>query len=102
MLAAVNLLSTPSSLPKSRLPGALDVPIRPSSSMPPREAFPTHILAVTSSKATPSNPTTPTAASFAAQAQHASSTIVPLYPTHSLVLAVHCTLLPTQIGRAHV
>lgn len=95
MIAAVNLLSYPSSLPKSRLPSSMDVPLRPSPSSPAASAFPTHILAISSSKSSPSSPSTPTAASFAAQAQQASTTIVPLYPTHSLVLAAHCTLLPT-------
>lgn len=94
MLAAVTLLSIPSSLPKSRLPSSVDAPLRPTASVPPSASFPTHILAVSSSKTSPSSPSTPTASSFAAQAQQASSTVVPLYPTHSLVLAAHCTLLP--------
>ncbi|KAI0696538.1 hypothetical protein BC835DRAFT_1271759 [Cytidiella melzeri] len=72
MLAAVHLLSIPSSLPKSRLPSSLDAPVRPSSNTPPSSAFPTHLLAQMSS----------------------SSATSPLYPTHSLVLAAHCTLLP--------
>ncbi|KAI0826107.1 hypothetical protein BC629DRAFT_1275872 [Irpex lacteus] len=94
MLAAVNLLSIPSSLPKSRLPSSLDAPVRPSANSPPSSAFPTHLLAVSSSKSSASMPATPTAASFAAQQSAASSATAPLYPTHSLVLAAHCTLLP--------
>ncbi|KAF7798130.1 hypothetical protein EIP86_009345 [Pleurotus ostreatoroseus] len=94
MIAAVTLLSIPSSLPRSRLPPTVDAPLRPTASVPPSASFPTHVLAVSSSRSSPSSPSTPTAASFAAQAQQGSSTIVPLYPTHSLVLAAHCTLLP--------
>jgi len=94
MLAAVNLLSIPSSLPKSRLPSSLDAPVRPSSSAPSSSAFPTHLLAVSSSKSSASMPATPTASSFAAQQMSTSSATCPLYPTHSLVLAAHCTLLP--------
>ncbi|PSS34229.1 hypothetical protein PHLCEN_2v1739 [Hermanssonia centrifuga] len=94
MIAAVNMLSIPSSLPKSRLPASLDAAVRPTSYPSSSLVFPTHVLAVSSSKSSPSSPSTPTAASFAAQAQMPSSATVPLYPTHSLVLAAHCTLLP--------
>lgn len=92
MIAAVNLLSIPSSLPKSRLPSSLDASLRPTSRMPSSSAFPTHLLAVSSSKSSASVPNTPTVASFAAQM--ANSSLCPLYPTHALVLATHCTLLP--------
>ncbi|CAL1709713.1 unnamed protein product [Somion occarium] len=94
MLAALSLMSVPSSLPKSRLASNLDVPLRPANPMPSSTAFPTHILAISSSKSSPSSPTTPTVASFAAQAVSAGSATVPLYPAHALVLAAHCTLLP--------
>ena len=93
MIAAVNLLSIPSSLPKSHLPSSLDAPVRPSSSAPSSAAFPTHLLAVSSSKGAPSTPNTPTVASFAAQM--AASHTCALYPTHSLVLAAHCAALPS-------
>ncbi|GBE83521.1 hypothetical protein SCP_0505750 [Sparassis crispa] len=91
MLAALKLLSIPSSLPRSRLPPIIDVPVRPTSHSPSSSAFPTHILAISSSKSA-SSPNTPTAASFA---QYTSTpATAPLYPTHALVLATHCTLLP--------
>ena len=93
MLAAVNLLSIPSSLPKSHLPSSLDAPVRPTSHPPPSASFPTHLLAVSSSRSAPSTPNTPTVASFAAQM--ASSNTCTLYPTHSLVLAAHCAALPS-------
>lgn len=89
----MNLLSIPSSLPKSHLPSTLDAPVRPSGPHAPRSAaYPTHILAVSSRTSSGSSPTTPTAASFAAQM--ASSHTCTLYPTHSLVLAAHCASLP--------
>lgn len=94
MIAAVNLLSIPSSLPKSHLPSALDALVRPTSSAPASASFPTHILAVTSSKPSASSPTTPTAASFAAAQAQAAHTAM-LYPAHSLVLAAHCANLPS-------
>ncbi|EKM56666.1 uncharacterized protein PHACADRAFT_253918 [Phanerochaete carnosa HHB-10118-sp] len=94
MVAAVNLLSIPSSLPKSHLPSALDAPVRPSPSAPASASFPTHVLAVTSTKPSSSSPTTPTAASFAAAQAQSSHTAI-LYPTHSLVLAAHCANLPS-------
>ena len=94
MLAALSLLTIPSSLPKSRLASSLDAPLRPTQNTPSSQAFPTHILAISSSKSSPSSPSTPTVASFAAQVATASSVTVPLFPTHALVLAAHCTLLP--------
>jgi hypothetical protein len=70
----------PSSMPKSHLPASLTVPVCPSSSTPP--SFPTHVLALSSSKPTSSNET------------------LPLFPVHSLVLASHCALLP-KLPAAH-
>jgi hypothetical protein len=93
MITAVNLLSIPTSLPRSHLPASLSAAVRPSRSMPNAAAFPTHVLAVSSTGA-PSSPTTPTVASFAAQMASGSSGCA-LYPTHSLVLAAHCVKLPS-------
>ena len=94
MLEALKLLPLPSSLPRARLTTTMDVAVRPANPMPSSNSFPTHILAITSSKSSPSSPTTPTVASFAAQSAASASVTVPLYPAHALVLAAHCTLLP--------
>lgn len=94
MLAALNLLTFPSSLPRSHLTSTMDIPVRPANPMPSSNAFPTHVLAITSSRSSPSSPTTPTVASFAQQAVAGQYVTVPLYPAHALVLAAHCTLLP--------
>ncbi|KAI0080378.1 hypothetical protein K474DRAFT_1682578 [Panus rudis PR-1116 ss-1] len=94
MLSAVSLLTLPGSLPKARLPATLEAAVRPTSNLPSSNAFPTHLLAISSSKSSPSAPSTPTVASFQAQLAAASSATVPLYPAHALVLATHCTLLP--------
>ena len=94
MRRALSLLSIMSSLPKSHLPPFLDVPIMPSSNPPDSNDFPTHLLAISSSRSAPSLPNTPTVASFAAQVAAASAATVPLYPTNALVLAAHCTSLP--------
>ncbi|KAK7683793.1 hypothetical protein QCA50_013169 [Cerrena zonata] len=67
MLAALNLLTLPSSLPRSHLTNTLDVAVRPANPMPSSNAFPTHVLAISSSRSSPSSPTTPTVASFAVQ-----------------------------------
>ncbi|KZT64450.1 hypothetical protein DAEQUDRAFT_769685 [Daedalea quercina L-15889] len=91
MLSALSLITYPTSLPKARLPPTIDVPVRPTASSPPR-AFPTHMLAVSSSRGSPSQPNTPTAASFLAS--NSPTTTVPLFPAHALVLAAYCTLLP--------
>ncbi|KAG6860533.1 hypothetical protein C0995_010104 [Termitomyces sp. Mi166 len=75
MLAGISALAPshiPSSMPRSRLPHSLNVPLRtPSTSQP---SYPTHLLAVISSK----NP----------------SDMATLLPVHSLVLASHCAQLP--------
>ncbi|KAI0942815.1 hypothetical protein AcV7_002122 [Taiwanofungus camphoratus] len=92
MLAALSLLTIPGSLPRARLPPSIDAPLRPTPNAPSSSAFPTHILAVSSSRGSPSAPNTPTAASFIAQSSPTAT--VPLYATHALVLAAHCTLLP--------
>lgn len=96
MLSALSLLTYPTSLPKAHLPPTIDVPVRPTASSPPR-AFPTHMLAVSSSKASPSQPNTPTAASFLAS--NSPTSTVPLFPAHALVLAAYCPLLP-QLPRS--
>lgn len=93
MITAVNLLSIPTSLPRSHLPASLGAAVRPSRSMPNAASFPTHVLAVTSTGA-PSSPSTPTVASFSAQMASSSGSCA-LYPTHSLVLAAHCVKLPS-------
>ncbi|OCH88738.1 hypothetical protein OBBRIDRAFT_733931 [Obba rivulosa] len=99
MITALNLLNIPSSLPSARLPRVIDVPVRPSASMPASDAFPTHILALSSSRA-PSAPTTPTQMSYFQQIMgitgpDPSPTTVPLFAVHALVLTAHCTLLPS-------
>ena len=96
MLSALSLLTYPTSLPKAHLPPTIDVPVRPTASSPPR-AFPTHMLAVSTSKASPSQPNTPTAASFLAS--NSPTSTVPLFPAHALVLAAYCSLLP-QLPRS--
>ncbi|KAK0194670.1 hypothetical protein F5146DRAFT_925304 [Armillaria mellea] len=75
MLAGISALAPshlPTLLPKSHLPGALSIPVR--SSAPTSRVFPTHVLAVSSSK-TPS--------------EHCM-----VFPIHALVLAAHCAHLP--------
>ncbi|KAG6832192.1 hypothetical protein H0H87_002302 [Tephrocybe sp. NHM501043] len=75
MLAGISALAPshlPSSMPRSRLPPSLSIPLRTTSSSQP--TYPTHILAVTSSK----NP----------------SDTAQIFPVHSLVLAAQCSQLP--------
>jgi len=74
MLAGISSLAPshlPSSLPKSHLPPALAIPLRTSTTQP---SYPTHVLAVSSSK------------SLNDQAM--------VFPVHALALASHCALLP--------
>lgn len=97
MISATSLLTIPSSLPGVHLPPTLDAPIRPTASAPDMSAFPTHLLAILSARTCA---TTPTAASFADKSSMSASTTVPLYPVSALVLAVHCTLLPS-LPRGH-
>ncbi|KAH9903345.1 hypothetical protein C8Q73DRAFT_662130 [Cubamyces lactineus] len=92
MLTALSLLTIPGSLPCAHLPPTIDAPVRPSSQTPDLSAFPTHVLAILSSR---SSSTTPTIASFADRASIPASTTVPLYPASALVLASHCALLPS-------
>ncbi|KAI9056480.1 hypothetical protein FKP32DRAFT_1468529 [Trametes sanguinea] len=84
MLTALSLLAVPSSLPCAHLPPTIDAPVRPSSQTPDLSAFPTHVLAILSSR---SSATTPTMASFADRSSLPASTTVPLYPASALVLA---------------
>ncbi|PBK90654.1 hypothetical protein ARMGADRAFT_1014360 [Armillaria gallica] len=75
MLAGISALAPshlPSILPKSHLPGALSVPVR--SSSPSSRLFPTHVLAVSSTKS--------------------PSEQCMVFPIHALVLASHCAHLP--------
>ena len=72
MLAGIAALSIPTSMSKSQLPSSLSIPIRPTSSQP---AYPTHVLAVSSSKSSPN--------------EH-----VKMFPIHSIVLASQCSSLP--------
>ncbi|KAF5384075.1 hypothetical protein D9615_003424 [Tricholomella constricta] len=75
MLAGISALAPshmPSSMPRSRLPSSLTIPLRTTSAAQP--SYPTHILAVSSSK----NP----------------SDQAMMFPVHSLVLASHCAQLP--------
>jgi hypothetical protein len=75
MLAGISSLAPshlPSSMPKSHLPSSLSIPLRAPASA---STYPTHILAVSSSKSS----------------SHDSLSI---FPIHSLVLASHCALLP--------
>ncbi|KAG6895746.1 hypothetical protein C0992_012864 [Termitomyces sp. T32_za158] len=71
MRAGISALSLPSSMPRTRLPHSLNIPLRTTSSEP---SYPTHVLAVTSSR----NP----------------SDMATLLPVHSLVLASSCANLP--------
>lgn len=68
----------PSSMPKSHLPASLSIPIRASSSQP---SYPTHVIAVSSSKSS-------------------SSDSLMMFPVHSLVLASQCSALPRLPGPA--
>ncbi|KAG6909322.1 hypothetical protein DXG01_001121 [Tephrocybe rancida] len=82
MLAGIAALAPshmPSSMPRSRLPPCLSIPIRTTSSSQP--TYPTHILAITSSK----NP----------------SDMATMFPVHSLVLASHCAQLPRLPHSSH-
>ncbi|KAG6847099.1 hypothetical protein H0H93_010093 [Arthromyces matolae] len=75
MFAGISALAPshmPNAMPKSRLPPALNIPLRTTSASQP--SYPTHVLAVTSSK----NP----------------SDTATLFPVHSLVLASQCAQLP--------
>lgn len=92
MLSALSLMTYPTSLPRARLASSIDVSVRPTSNAPNTSAFPTHMLAISSSRSSPSQPNTPTAASFMAGAS--STLTVPLFPSHAVVLAAYCTLLP--------
>ncbi|KAI8989059.1 hypothetical protein BD414DRAFT_536363 [Trametes punicea] len=83
MLTALSLLTIPSSLPCAHLPPTIDAPLRPSSQTPDLSAFPTHVLAILSSR---SSATTPTVASFADKASLPASATLPLYPASSLGL----------------
>lgn len=75
MLAGISCISSshlPSSIPKSNVPQSMSIPVRASSSHP---SYPTHILAVSSSK--PSGN------------EH-----VFMFPVHSIVIAAQCSALP--------
>ncbi|KAH9851067.1 hypothetical protein C2E23DRAFT_860801 [Lenzites betulinus] len=91
MIAALSLLTIPSSLPCAHLPPTLDVPMRPTSQMPDASAFPSHVLAILSSR---SSSATPTVASFADKSSLPASATIPLYPASAIVLSAHCSLLP--------
>ncbi|KAI0363965.1 hypothetical protein BV20DRAFT_1039635 [Pilatotrama ljubarskyi] len=91
MITALSLLTIPNSLPCAHLPPTLDAPVRPSSQMPDLSSFPTHVLAILSSR---SSSSTPTVASFTDKASLPASATMPLYPVSALVLAAHCSLLP--------
>ena len=72
MLAGTAALSIPTSISKSQLPPKLSIPIRPTSTQP---TYPTHVLAVGSSKSSAN--------------EH-----VLIFPIHSIVLASQCSSLP--------
>lgn len=72
MLAGIAASQIPSSMPRSRLPHSLNLLLRETSSEP---SYPTHVLAVTSSKS--------------------PSDMATLLPVHSLVLASYCANLPS-------
>ena len=76
MLAGIAALSMPTSISKSQLPPFLSIPIRPTSSQP---TYPTHVLAVTSSKSSAN--------------EHAL-----MFPIHNIVLASQCSSLPRLPG----
>ncbi|KAJ7618608.1 hypothetical protein FB45DRAFT_981190 [Roridomyces roridus] len=71
-IAALAPSHLPQSIPKSHLPSTLTVPLRATSAAHP--SYPTHVLAVTSSKS---------------RSEPAS-----LFPVHGVVLAAHCAKLP--------
>ncbi|KAG6851850.1 hypothetical protein C0991_005501 [Blastosporella zonata] len=80
MLAGISALAPshlPSSMPRSRLPPSLAIPLRTTSTSP---TYPTHILAVMSSKT-------------------ASDTAM-MFPVHSIVLASQCAQFP-RIPSSH-
>ena len=75
MLAGIAALSMPTSMSKSHLPPSLSIPLRPTTSSHQQPAYPTHILAVTSSKSY-------------------SNEHVMMFPIHNIVLASQCSSLP--------
>ncbi|KAF7439797.1 hypothetical protein PC9H_000133 [Pleurotus ostreatus] len=68
----------PSTLPRSHLPSSLSIPIRSQSSHSTQPSYPTHILAIAPSKPSSSH----------------SADALTIVPTHALVLASQCALLP--------
>lgn len=72
MLAGISALSMPTSMPKSQLPPSLSITIRQTPGQP---TYPTHVLAVASSKSSAN--------------EHAL-----MFPVHSIVLASQCSSLP--------
>lgn len=82
MLAGIAALAPshlPTTMPKSHLPPSLSIPLRGTSTADP--TYPTHILAVSSSKS--------------------SSSDVTMFPVHSLVLASNCASLPRLPPSSH-
>ncbi|KAF9453372.1 hypothetical protein P691DRAFT_695070 [Macrolepiota fuliginosa MF-IS2] len=71
-LSGINALSLPPSLPRSQLPSALKVHLR---SLSGDSSYPTHLLAVSSSKS-------------------ASSDHVHIFPIHAITFAASCARLP--------
>ena len=71
-IAALSTSHTPVSIPKSSLPQTLSIPIRAT----PQATYPTHMLAISASKASSSN-------------EHAI-----MFPVHDIVLVAQCTALP--------
>ncbi|KAA1474632.1 hypothetical protein DENSPDRAFT_841252 [Dentipellis sp. KUC8613] len=72
MLASLSSLNVPPSIPRSRLPSAMDVHVAHSSSPP------SHVLAIFTSP----------------NSKHPASDTALLLPTHHIVLAANCSLLP--------
>ncbi len=73
MLSGINTVSLPSSLSRSQLSSSIKVPVRASSG---ETNYPTHVLAISSSKSS------------------SSSDQVAIFPVHALPLAANCARLP--------
>ncbi|KAJ7207905.1 hypothetical protein GGX14DRAFT_634366 [Mycena pura] len=91
MLASTSALSPshlPAALPKDCLPPYLTVPVLPDRHCP-CPSFPTHILAVSTARA-----------SASASSPSAATDIHLIFPIHAPILAAHCSKLPVLPTRA--
>ncbi|OBZ76852.1 Clampless protein 1 [Grifola frondosa] len=83
MLTALSLLTLPESLPCVNLPPSIDAPVRPSMIMPDSSAFPTHMLAILSSRFPPTLHNRPAVPLLRARSRNALHTSTPTPRVHS-------------------